>query len=141
MLTEQRRQRLRALQQVEMDGALSSAERMELDAFVQQIEAEEEAVLAAANERMRQERRQIEEQNAALAALIRRKERLAQRLERILALSTAERVHEDLGGWPEKSTGVLDETDLSRHTLDPSVRLRGAIADGRNGIAVHGAGN
>ena len=40
----------------------------------------------------------------------------------------------------KKSTGGLDETDLSQHTLDPSVRLRGAIADGRNGIAVHGAG-
>ena len=43
-------------------------------------------------------------------------------------------MHKDLAGG-------LDETDLSRHMLDPSVRLRGAIADGRNGIAVHGAGN
>ena len=35
----------------------------------------------------------------------------------------------------------LHETDLSQHTLDPSGRLCGAIADWRNGIAVHGAGN
>jgi hypothetical protein len=52
-----------------------------------------------------------------------------------------ERVYEDLDGWSKHSTGGLDETALSQHTLDPSVRLRHAIADGRNGIALHSAGN
>ena len=55
--------------------------------------------------------------------------------------TTAERVHEDSDGWSKKSTGGLAETDLSQHTLDPSVRLLRAVADGRSGIAVHGAGN
>jgi hypothetical protein len=55
--------------------------------------------------------------------------------------TTAERVYEDLDGWPKNSTGGLDETALSQHTLDPSARLRRAIADGRIGIALHGAGN
>ena len=55
--------------------------------------------------------------------------------------TTAERVNEDLDSWPQDSTGGLDETALSQQTLDPSVRLRRAIADGRNGIALHGAGN
>lgn len=91
MLTEHQSQRFNTLQQGEENGALSPAEQMELQAFVQQIEAEEAALLAPAMERMRQQRRRIEEQNAALAVLVRRKERLARRLERILALSIAER--------------------------------------------------
>jgi hypothetical protein len=34
-----------------------------------------------------------------------------------------------------------NETDLLEYTLDPSLRLRGAIADGHNGMAVQGAGD
>jgi hypothetical protein len=55
--------------------------------------------------------------------------------------TTAERLYKELDGWPNNSTGGLDETALSQHMLDPSVRLRRAIADGRNGIALHDAGN
>ena len=91
MLTEAQRQRFRALQQSEMDGTLSPTEQAEMEAFVQQIETAEAVYLRPATERIRQERLRIEEQNKALQEVIRRKERLARRLERILALSAAER--------------------------------------------------
>lgn len=91
MLTEPQRQRFRALQQSELDGTLSPTEQTEMEAFVQQIEAAEAAYLRPATEHIRQERLRIEEQNKALQEVIRRKERLARRLERILALSAAER--------------------------------------------------
>ena len=91
MLTEAQRQRFRALQQGEEDGTLSVAEQAELQAFVQLIEDKEAAYLRPATERIRQERLRVEEQNQALQALIRRKERLARRLERVLALSSSER--------------------------------------------------
>ena len=91
MLTEQQRQRFRTLQQGEEDGILSLPEQAELQTYVQQIEAEEAVYLRPATERIRQERLQIEEQNQALQAVMRRKERLARRLERMLALSASER--------------------------------------------------
>jgi hypothetical protein len=55
--------------------------------------------------------------------------------------TTAERLNKGLDGFPNNSTGGLDETALSQQTLDPSVCLRHAIADGRNGMALHDAGN
>jgi hypothetical protein len=91
MLTEAQRQRFRALQQREEDGTLSLTEKAVLQAFVEQIEAGEAAYLRPAVERMRQERLQVEAQTKALHSLLRRKERLARRLERILALSASER--------------------------------------------------
>ena len=91
MLTKQQRQRFRELQQREEDGALSSAEQAELQNFVQLIEDKEAVYLRPATERIRQERLRLEEQNKELQALIRRKERLARRLERVVALSAAER--------------------------------------------------
>ena len=91
MLTEAQRRRFRALQQKEDMGTLSPAEQAELQAFVQLVEDEEAVYLRPATERMRQERLRLEEQNNMLQALTRRKERLARRLERVLALSAAER--------------------------------------------------
>lgn len=91
MLTEQQRQRFRALQQSELDGTLAPTEQSELQALARQIEAEEAEYLRPATEHIHQERLQIQEQNRALQLLIRRKERLARRLERVLALSASER--------------------------------------------------
>lgn len=91
MLTESQRQRFRALQRGEEEDTLSPTERAELQAFVQLIEQKEAVYLRPATERIRQERLRLEEQNRALQALLRRKERLARRLERILALSASER--------------------------------------------------
>ncbi len=91
MLTEQQRTRFRALQTKEDDGTLSLSEQTELQAFVQIIEEKEADYLRPATERLRQERLLLEEQNRALEVLVRRKERLAKRLRRILALSISER--------------------------------------------------
>jgi hypothetical protein len=91
MLTEQQRMRFRALQTKEEEGTLSPSEQIELQTFVQWIEEQEADYLHSATERMRQERLLLEEQNRALEALIRRKERLAKRLERVLAFSFSER--------------------------------------------------
>jgi uncharacterized FlaG/YvyC family protein len=91
MLTEQQRRRFRALQMKEDDGTLSLSEQAELQALVQLIEEKEAGYLRPATERVRQERLLLEEQNKALEALVRRKERLAKRLERVLAFSISER--------------------------------------------------
>src|SRR5579862_3603540 len=91
MLTDAQRERFHALQRREEEGALSPTEQAELHAFMQKIEEEEAVYLHPATERIRQERLQIQEQNKALQYLVRRKERLARRLERILALSVSER--------------------------------------------------
>ena len=76
MFTEPQRQRFRALQQREDDGTLTASEQAELQAFVQQIEAEEAAYLRPANERIRQERLQLAAQTAALKLLLQQRERL-----------------------------------------------------------------
>lgn len=91
MLTEFERERFHVLQQREDDGSLLPSEREELRAFVQQIEDAEAAYLRPATERIRLQRLRSEDQNRALEALIRRKARLAQRLERVLEFSEAER--------------------------------------------------
>jgi len=91
MLTEQQRRRFRTLQTKEDDSTLSLSEQTELQAFVQLIEEKEAGYLRPATERLRQERLLLEEQNGALEALVHRKERLAKRLERVLALSISER--------------------------------------------------
>jgi hypothetical protein len=91
MLTEAQRQRFRALQQKEDLGTLSPAEQAELQAFVRLVEDAEAASLRPATDSLRQERLRLEKQNEALQTLVRRKERLARRLERVLALSGSER--------------------------------------------------
>ncbi len=90
-MTTSQRKRFQALQQNEDDGTLSSTEQTELAEFVQQIEADEAAYLGPATVRIRQQRLRLEEQNEALRTLIRRKERLARRIERVLTLSASER--------------------------------------------------
>lgn len=91
MLTDSQRQRFRALQNAEDNGTLSVSDQAELQAFVQLIEDKEAAYLRPATERIRQERLRLQEQNQELQILLRRKERLERRLERMLALSAAER--------------------------------------------------
>lgn len=90
-MTEQQKEQFCTLQRKEEDSVLSHDEKLQLREFREQIEAEEATLLATGLELLRQERRQIEEQNAVLASLIHRKERLARRLERVLELSLAER--------------------------------------------------
>ncbi len=90
MLTDEQRERFAALQQREEQGILTEAERSELNGLIAQVEADEAAYLRPATDRVHQERLQIEAQNAALKHLVRRKERLARRLERFLAASRAE---------------------------------------------------
>ena len=87
MLTELERERFRILQEKEDNQTLDAAEAAEWQGFIDRIEAEEAAYLRPAIERERQERLKIEAQNRALKNLIRRRERLARRLERVLAFS------------------------------------------------------
>lgn len=90
MLTEPQRQRLSELQQREEDGVLNAPERKELNRLIQIVAAVEKEMLRPATEHIRQERLQIQAQNAALKTLLARKERLVRRLERVLALSQTE---------------------------------------------------
>ena len=90
MLTASQRQRFRALQNGDENGALSAEEQAELQAFVQLIEDKEAVYLHPATEHIQQERLQIEERNRALLALIQQKEQLVQRMERMLASSKSE---------------------------------------------------
>lgn len=76
MFTEPQRQRFRALQQREVEGALTTSEQAELQSFVQQVEAEEAVYLRPATERLRQERLQIKAQTASLQALLQQREGL-----------------------------------------------------------------
>ncbi len=90
MFTEAQRRRFSELQQREEDGVLNASERKELNELIQIVEAAEKETLQPATEQIRQERLQIQAQNAALKTLMHRQERLVRRLERMLALSQTE---------------------------------------------------
>jgi len=90
MLTEPQRLRFSELQQQEEAGILNAPERRELNILIQMVEAVEKEGLRSATAHIRQERLQIQAQNAELKTLLARKERLVRRLERVLALSQTE---------------------------------------------------
>jgi small-conductance mechanosensitive channel len=85
------RSRFETLRHLEEEGVLTEAEQAELERMVAEIEAAEAAYLAPGTERLRAERAQIAAKNAALQELIRRKEELVQRLEKMLDEVKAER--------------------------------------------------
>ena len=91
MWNEEQQQRFQALRTRERQQALNPMEQAELARMIQELEAEEAAYLRPATERIRQESLRLEEQNKALQVLVRRKERLARRLEHVLVLSASER--------------------------------------------------
>jgi hypothetical protein len=86
-----KRARFETLREREEDGVLTEAEQAELARMIAEIEDAEAAYLAPAAERLRAERAQIAAKNAALQELIRRKEELVQRLEKMLDEVKAER--------------------------------------------------
>ena len=90
MLTEDERTRFRALQARADAGSLTSDEQTEYQGFIQQIESDEAVYLRPATERLRQECIEAESRNEALRQLLRRQERLARRLQRILEKSQVE---------------------------------------------------
>jgi cell division protein FtsB len=91
MWDQAKRNRFQDLRRRELEGALPPAEREELVGLVAELEAEEAAYLSPATERLRREREQLDAQNRALSELIRRKEALATRLQRVLLETQAER--------------------------------------------------
>src|SRR5437867_704878 len=90
VLTDEQRTRFRELQARSDSGAITNSEQDELDSFVRTIELDEAAYLRPATERIKAERTEIESQNDELRALLRRQERLANRLERVLEKSRIE---------------------------------------------------
>ena len=80
MLTESQHKRFNELQQKEEDGILNVAEQKELNGLIRIIEDAEKEALRPATEQIRQERLQIQAQNAALKTLVNRQERLVRRL-------------------------------------------------------------
>jgi hypothetical protein len=90
MLTNDQRSRFRELQARSDSGAITDSEQEELDSFIHAIELDEAAYLRPATERIKAERAEVEDQNEVLRALLRRQERLAHRLERILEKSRTE---------------------------------------------------
>lgn len=91
MWDERKRARFQALRQGEDEGTLTEPERAELAALIQEIESAEIASLQASARREEAECLQLEAQNAALQALVRREERLLSRLRRVLDEAKAER--------------------------------------------------
>jgi len=84
MLDEATQQRFDQIRDRLRQGPLSESEQAELDGIVRQIEEAEAVYLRPANERMRAETKQLEEQNRVLLDIVRRKKRLANNLERYL---------------------------------------------------------
>lgn len=91
MWDDQKRQRFQHLRERESAGVLGEGERAELTRLIGELQAAEARYLKPATKRLRDEREIVETQNRALEALVRRKERLAQRLEDFLAEAQAER--------------------------------------------------
>jgi len=91
MWDDQKRERFQHLRERESAGVLGDAERTELTLLIDELEAAEARYLRPATQRLRDEREIVETQNRALEVLVRRKERLAQRLEDFLAEAQAER--------------------------------------------------
>ena len=91
MLTDSQRQRFRALQNGDENGALSAEEQAELQAFVQLIEDKEAVYLHPATERLEQRNLQLAAQNTVLKTLVEREKRLNRYLQRVLKKVDSER--------------------------------------------------
>ena len=90
MLSPTQKRRLQALRQQD-ENCLADGEREELNKLIQLVAEEQDASLAASTERLREERMRLEQENDGLRALLARQQRLAKRLERVIALSKAEK--------------------------------------------------
>jgi hypothetical protein len=91
MWDQETRNRFRSLRQRGQEGLLTGEERGELDRLTAEIEAREQALLGPATERLQREAGSVEEQNHALEALAKRREKLSARLEQVLREARAER--------------------------------------------------
>jgi hypothetical protein len=91
MWTQETQERFRRLRQSESNGELDESERAELAVLRDELLAAEAEYLMPAAERLREESTIIEAQNRELEAVLRRKTALAQRLERFLVETQAER--------------------------------------------------
>jgi chromosome segregation ATPase len=80
MLTDEKKRRFQCLRQHELDRTLTKAEQSELLNLVAEIENAEAVSLAPATARLRDERKQLDAQNRALAVLVQRKAALVNRL-------------------------------------------------------------
>jgi len=89
MWNEQKRDRFNELRKP--DRQLNSEEQAEVAALAKELEDTEAAYLKPANERLRSKRELLEKQNVQLDRIIERKQALAQRLQRIVAETNAER--------------------------------------------------
>jgi len=92
MLTDGERERLDSLEQAQFLRSLTIDEREELAGLAERVTTPNDHGLLAANERMRHERAALDSDREELERLLARKERLARRLGRLLALYRAERM-------------------------------------------------
>jgi hypothetical protein len=91
MWDQQQRERYSDLRRREASGALTEAERQELQFLMREIEDAEAAYLHGATEQLCSERENVDAQNRTLQALMHRKEALFLRLRTTLAEAEAER--------------------------------------------------
>lgn len=89
-LNETECRRMDELRGREMAGSLMPQEEEELAGLIDRVERAEAAYLVPATQRILDEAQRLSKDNKALRDLIRRKERLVQRLERLLAQANAE---------------------------------------------------
>jgi hypothetical protein len=90
MWDEQRQARFDALRAGEEAGTLTRREQKELAGMIEEIERAEAAYLEPSARREEAECQRLEVQNAALSALLQRRQALAGRLEQVLVEATAE---------------------------------------------------
>jgi len=90
-MRKQQRERFQALRSRELREPLTETEQQELDTLIRVIEEEEAVYLRPANERIREETRHIEEQNAAIRNLLAREQKLTLHLQQVLEEATRER--------------------------------------------------
>lgn len=90
MLSPAQKERLEALRRRDQ-SSLQEDERDELERLRALIAGGQDLLLAGTTEQLREERMQVEAQNATLRTLLERQRRLARRLERVVASSKAEK--------------------------------------------------
>src|SRR5712692_4239117 len=90
MWDEQKQARFDALRALEEAGTLTRREQRELAGMIEEIDRAEAASLQPSVEREEAECLRLEAQNAALAALLERRQALAGKLEQVLAEAKAE---------------------------------------------------
>src|SRR5437588_10394915 len=90
MWNDEQKRRFQELRTRELQNELTTSEQAELTRLIHELEEEEAAYLRPANQRLDAKIRRTQQQNRVLKDLVRRRQNLIRRMERLLADSQKE---------------------------------------------------